>query len=255
MPLFCTSRDLPAELRNEIYKCCLVRPAGIILEIAKQTPAQPRRLAAETRNQRVDPIIKRSLQILRLNKMVYCEAAPILYAQRIFFKNYTVMNSFLLSLRPKTIQMLTDIHIGGTNARHSRSPVLNLAPSTWALLRDAVNIKRLQIDGQLRMGYYLKPTPKTTTVDEKAAKSGRLVAGRLYGDCWPWLTAILQRDGGIANLSKILTISPESFRPSKHWYDYYSTAATADQDWTDEHPPKARAAMMDEIERLVKDRV
>ena len=154
---------LPAELRNQIYDLALTDPGVISLgSKIKRHRRTVRRLGPG------DSLVPK---ILRLNRAIYAEAQPILYANNTFAVEDTkAMHAFLANIGPKNRANITELTVrdwGYTRGYKSlRHPALTM-------LVDAVNLTRLHLDCQIL--YNAEP---------------KKIAKHLYQDGFHWLEAV-----------------------------------------------------------------
>ncbi|KAJ4420316.1 hypothetical protein N0V82_004415 [Gnomoniopsis sp. IMI 355080] len=116
---------LPPELRDNIYKLVVGSPDGIVaIEPASLTNARLRRTLEES----YKPVVGgrnltrltswtarkryRNLRLLCASKEIYEEAAPVLYTkQKFVFLRLSALQTFLLLVRPETLDRLVHVHV------------------------------------------------------------------------------------------------------------------------------------------------
>lgn len=114
------SRELPPELREAVYKLVVGSPDGIIsIEPSSLTNLRLRRTLDES----FKPISGgwsnwagrkkfRNLRLLRVSKTVYAEAAVVMYTQqKFYFSRLSALQTFLLLLRPETLDRLIHVQV------------------------------------------------------------------------------------------------------------------------------------------------
>ena len=174
---------LPAELRNQIYALALTDVNGIYL--ASKTRRYRRTVQITT--PKLDRAFARYLKagsdtlpalvpdILLLNKTIYAETQPILYAGNAFtVDDASAMHAFLATIGPKNRATIKDLTINGWGYSRTHK-TLNFPAFT--LLVGAVNLTRLSLDCVISWG----------GPDRKAKQ--------LYRDGFHWLEAVGVKKG------------------------------------------------------------
>ena len=190
--------SLPAELKNQIYALALTTEDGIFL-ISK---TKRYRRTVQRSDRKVQPLVKqgsgyrssrlpfsyriktpeveartdmtrRTLvpKILLLNKAIYAETQPILYASNTFaVEDTTAMHAFLATIGPKNRATITDLTLKGMGYSKAHKALNHPA---FTMLAGAVNLTRLYIDCQFSWG-----------------TDPRRKARQLYRECFHWLEAM-----------------------------------------------------------------
>ena len=107
--------DLPAEVRNQIYRDVLVLDQATELD-PKSTKGKRHDLVVQARhNKRYRYDVQPRLRVLRVNKQVHREASSIYYGENEFrFTNVSgwyILSSFLLTIGPDNVHLLRSITI------------------------------------------------------------------------------------------------------------------------------------------------
>lgn len=151
--------SLSAELRDEIYKHCLVDPNDIYLI---HTFSQKRRIATRCRPRRDDGSAcpdchlshpsPRTLipNLLAVNKQINAEATAFLYQQPMTAADTTSLTAFLGAIGSRRRPLLRDLTIAGWVRGRSMQLANNAA---MLLLADCTALRALRLDCGLDEGY------------------------------------------------------------------------------------------------------
>ena len=176
--------SLPAELKNQIYALALTDKNGIFLisktkryrrTVQRSAPTwkPPIRLTGDQVDPTPPPEIPPSAlvpNILFLNRAIFAETQPVLYAGNTFaLEDTTAMHAFLAIIGPKNRATLTDLTIKGWGYTKAHKALNHPA---FTLLAGAVNLTRLHLDCQIAWG------------------GPRRVAKQLYRDTFHWLETV-----------------------------------------------------------------
>ena len=209
--------SLPAEIKNQIYDLALTDASRIFLvsktkryrrTVQRSIPGQPHHLVGHRRHlwyddnssQSSDTSTKATLpflvpNILLLNKAIYAETRPILYAGNSFVvDDTTAMHAFLAIIGPENRATITDLTIKGWGYTKAHKALNHPA---FTMLASAVNLRRLNIDCDIGHG------PKR-------------VAKQLFRDGFHWLEAVGTSKGKFDAALDMLEI-PEKWL-SRDWY-------------------------------------
>ena len=202
---------LPAELKNEIYALALTDPNTIFFVaktkryrriVQRSDPSTVTRgcgcrshsyLSSSTAVPALIP------NILLLNRAIYAETQPILYAGNTFaFDDTSALHAFLASIGPKNCATVTDITLRGWGYTRSHRAFNH---SAFTALASAVNLSRLRLDCRFGWG------------------GPRKLAKQLYRDGFHWLEALGAVKGKFDAAIDVLEISDEN------WHRYYGHGA------------------------------
>ncbi|CAD6572792.1 MAG: hypothetical protein ASARMPREDX12_005448 [Alectoria sarmentosa] len=184
--------SLPAELKNQIYALSLTDPNGIFLvsktkryrrSVQRSSDAvNPDGYSRRRRGFRFQmqlsppsntsavslPVLNHN--ILLLNRAIYDETQPVLYAGNTFsLEDTTALHAFLATIGCKNRATLTDLTIKGWGYTKAHKALNHPA---FTMLTGAVNLSRLHLDCQIAWG-----GPKR-------------VAKQFYRDGFHWLEAV-----------------------------------------------------------------
>ncbi|KUI56458.1 hypothetical protein VP1G_03785 [Cytospora mali] len=249
--------DLPAELRLKIYEEILVDPHGVYIRTYDDkyekvaVHVSPRFIDGTTYRDRKGYVkgewkeLKKgdlpfnryqlSPNILATCKTVHDEAVSLLWKQPFIFADVHGLLSFLLPLRPTTIARLEDITIlkdGWVMGRNTPA---------FVLLRDAVNLKNLRFDCQIRGARDYR------NASMAPALMGEKLADRFFKDCHPFLRSFMRHRGAEA-LIDVLKFGKEEF--VHRYYSFSQTYTT--EDWSEEKEQKVMEAMVNQLKVIVK---
>ena len=208
--------SLPAELRNQIYALALTDAK--IIHLVSQTKRY-RRTVRRSVPSRIDPRTQRRSHhyqispsqlrdtsaeitlptlvpnVLVLNKAIYAETQPILYAGNTFAVEDTMaMHVFLAIIGPKNRATVTDLTIRGWGQTKAHK---SLNHPAFTMLASAMNLTRLQLDCHIWGG------PKR-------------VARQLYWDGFHWFEAVGVTKGKFDAALDMLEVSERYMGPSWH---------------------------------------
>ena len=186
--------SLPAELKNEIYALALTDPNDIFLvsktkhyrrTVRRAIPnavnpggyARRRRSylyrmqpSQSSNTSTVTTIPALTPNILLLNRAIYAETQPILYAGNTFaLEDTTALHAFLANIGPKNCATLTDIILRGWGLTRTHRALNHPA---FTMLVGAVKLRNLHLDCRIGWG-----GPKS-------------IAMQLYRDGIHWLEAV-----------------------------------------------------------------
>ena len=190
---------LPAELRNQIYALALTDVNGIYLASKTRRYRRTVQLTAPKLDRMCSYLWKAGFNtlpalvpdILLLNKTIYAETQPILYAGNAFTVDDTsAMHAFLATIGPKNRATIKDLTINGWGYSRAHK-ALNFPAFT--LLVGAVNLTRLSLDCVISWG----------GVDRKAKQ--------LYRDGFHWLEAVGVAKGKFDAAVDMIEITDEFF--------------------------------------------
>lgn len=258
------TRELPTELRLLIFKHTLVNPDGIVsLEAQPLTHLRVRRklhdrsaLPWPSKGKRPS----QNLQVFRVSKKVYGEAADIFYRQIFSFKNASAMQTFLLLQRPETRPRL----------RHFQ---VNVSDSEWALMpgiaiqiAQLVNLKKLEIAGLGEktncrdISKYLISTGRPPSAWHVTLASWDKLTGiKLARDTYPFLYPLFAqviRDQGVGKLAEMIEFDSDpwkflwSSRSWRHFEDKFYRFKS--MPLSTERRISRGAAMADEVVKLLE---
>lgn len=202
--------SLPAELKNQIYALALTDLDAIFLipktkhfrrtvqrsvhhinsvtgyHCSARSQCSVRgspKAATET------PLPALTPNILLLNRAIYAETQPILYADNTFeLEDTTAMHAFLAIIGPKNRATLTDLTIKGWGYTKAHKALNHPA---FTMLASAVNLTRLHLDCQIAWGG-----------PDKVAK-------QLYRDGFHWLEAVGAAKGKFDAAIELIDIPDE----------------------------------------------
>jgi hypothetical protein len=138
--------------------------------------------------------------LLATCKQVYCEAASILYAQRIVFADSAAFVSFAGQLSPMAAKALRHLEIRCWTSTRSRKSMGYLGMSMLAA-KGAVNLERFSLNCSL--GYFDSYSYRRRVKDDSIPKR---IARKVYRDCYPWLDAVAAHrldDGETGNMDEM----------------------------------------------------
>lgn len=125
--------------------------------------------------------------VLLLNRTIYAETQPILYAGNTFaVEDTTAMHAFLATIGPKNRATLTDLTVKGWGYTKAHKALNHPA---FTLLAGAVNLTRLHIDCQILWG------------------GPNRIAKQLYRDGFHWLEAVGATKGRVDAAIDLIEIS------------------------------------------------
>ena len=135
------------------------------------------------------PISALSPSILLLNRAIYAETQPILYAgNTFFFQNTAAMYAFLAIIGPKNRATLTDVTLRGWGFTKTHKALNHPA---FTMLAGAVNLTRLHIDCRIAGG------------------GPRKSAKQLYRDGFHWFEAMGAAKGKLDAAVEVIEIATE----------------------------------------------
>lgn len=170
--------SLPAELKNQIYALALTDPC--VINFGSRTKHYRRTVYRYGRSS-LTP------NILLLNRAIYAETQPILYADNTFsLADTTTMHAFLAMIGHKNRATLTELNL--QRWVHIRS-LKAFNHAAFSMLADAVNLKCLNLDCEMTWGQ-----PKN-------------IARQLYIDGFHWLEAVGAAKGKVDAAIDIIVIS------------------------------------------------
>lgn len=211
--------SLPAEIKNQIYALALEDPGVIFLvsktvryrrTVQRSTPdvakagyhhrrrnylhvwqqSQPSDTSTATMLPTLTP------NILLLNRAIYAEAQPILYASNAFaLEDTTALHAFLAIIGPKNRATITDLTIKGWGYTRTHKALNHPA---LTMLACAANLKHLYLDCRIH-----RSGPKG-------------VAKQLYRDGFHWLEAVGAAKGKFDAAIEIIEVSDACLRDYKH---------------------------------------
>jgi hypothetical protein len=195
-------RNLPAELRNKIYKLALTDEELVF--VSSKTKGY-RRVAKRCNSKTCNSQYRHnyysryynndksqeeeeenpttfSSNLLAVSKTIHAEAASFLYSQHIVLADTYALLSFLNQIGTQNASVLREITIQGWCSSRSHKSINHPAMS---MLATTTSLQKLNLDcnlGWFRSGYW-RQNRKTT---ECAVR----VARKVFRDCHPWLEAI-----------------------------------------------------------------
>ena len=227
--------SLPAELKNQIYALALTDERSIFLAsrlkryrrtVQRSIPSkfdlksQYRRpmdspglrsfLRSSYASQQSDNSEELTLptlvpNVLLLNKAIYAETQPILYAANTFAVEDTMaMHTFLAIIGPKNRATITDLTIRGWGYTRVHKALNNPA---FAMLASAVSLTRLNLNCHMWGGT-------------------KRVAMQLYRDGFHWFEAVGVSKGKSDAALDMIEISERYL----HTYGYYARVSDADEE-------------------------
>lgn len=177
--------SLPAELRNQIYVLALTDPNNCICLVSKTKryrrtvqlvsykrddyrPHTPSQSSESTDDVTLPDLVP---NLLLLNKAIYAESQPILYAGNTFaVEDTTAMHAFLAKIGPRNRATITELRVLGWGYTKAHKALNHPA---LTMLVDAVNLEHLDLYCQIGWG----GGPKK-------------IAKQLYRDGFYWLEAV-----------------------------------------------------------------
>lgn len=204
--------ELPAEIRNMIYKECLADESGInLVGTYKNKRRSVERVSAKAmtelsgtnrwythkhlndqrRAELPDPVALVPA-LLAVNKQIYVEARDMLYANEFIFHDTQALYSFLVNIGPAATKYLKELRLmRWSYGRASKA----YNHSCFALLASATNINTVYFD--TNVGYTNDP---------------KWCAEQLYRDAFPWLEAIGVAKAKVDAAIDVVQVNEERFR-------------------------------------------
>lgn len=228
--------SLPAELKNEIYALALIDPNCIFLVsktkrhrriVQRSDPSAVRpgcgcrfHSQSSASTSTVNKFAALIPNILLLNRAVYAETQPILYAGNTFALDDTsALHAFLANIGPKNRATVTDITLRGWGYTRGHKAFNH---SAFTMLASAMNLSSLRLDCRLNWG------------------GPQRVAKQLYRDGFHWLEAVGVAKGKFDAAIDVLEISDEN------WRRYYGRVADAPS------PEHQREAFNAQLRRMLR---
>jgi hypothetical protein len=169
--------SLPAELKNFIYILTLTDPNGISLTATRndycRVVQRANPIDEDGRSKDLLESGRHTLvpNLLALNHQIFNEAQHILYGKNTFaVENTCVLYTFLASIGPRNVAVLTDVVIKGWSFSKVQK---TLSHPAFTMLASAVNLRHLEIDF-------------TTYRGRSSENVGKNVARQLYRDGHHW---------------------------------------------------------------------
>lgn len=228
---------LPSEIRNTIYRECLVShevkdeprtalyflacrrgyrravnrsTADVVVNPSHRRPHfahhHPRgRSNSEPRNETdPTPVVKPVVvNLLATCKAVYAEAAPLLYHQRFVFHDSMALMNFVSECTPRTAALLRHVEVVRWEHTRTQKQVAFLAMSMLAT-KGCVNLESLKIAWSLRY------------IWRASRPIHELVARKVYRDLYPWLDAVGKASGNMYKGLTALNIGDEIWKRSSN---------------------------------------
>lgn len=212
--------SLPAELKNQIYALALTDLNSILLASkTKRYRRTVQRFVPTTHNNRIGPwhllqrqpsdssadsavinmpnlVIEPTLprlvpNMLLLNRAIYAETQPILYAGNTFvFEDIKAMHAFLATIGSKNRATIADLTVRGWGLNRAHHALNHAA---FTMLAGAVNLTRLCLDCEIHWS-----SPQRT-------------AKQLYRDGFHWLEAMGSAKGRVDAAVDIIEVSDGFF--------------------------------------------
>jgi hypothetical protein len=185
--------QLPLELRNRIYKPCLLPKHGCF------------KLHLSTRGNRHTAVHRDEkgfiTSMLRVNKQVHVKSESLLYAQRMYFHKYNVAQTFLAQIGPNNPKLLRHL----IQTRDDGVPTNRQLFYTFNTLAQAPYVDVLDVKGYVWC----------STCYNKVGE-GEKVAKPLCREAMHWFEAIARaKCSPLAGL-EVIRIDPEIFRSESY---------------------------------------
>ncbi|CAI6340964.1 unnamed protein product [Periconia digitata] len=197
--------QLPAEIRNQIYKLCLHDPVGVYLcpttyafrrtvnRVAEARYRAPHRTGGDDDPEKPAETFETLVPaLLATNKQIYREGRQILYGNDFYMGDTLTMHSFLVDIGARAASLLkfvTLIHWAegrGVNKAYNHA--------AFGALSAATNLERFNMVSHT--SYRTHPKP---------------VAIQFYRDAFPWLEAVGIAKGKADAAVHLVTISAGNF--------------------------------------------
>jgi len=177
--------------------------------------------------------------LLATCKTVNAEATAIFWTQPFYVADLATMHAFLYRIGPATMTLMRDVTlIAWPRTQHCLGiPVFNL-------LRAATNLESLTVFDQIFAHSWRIPSGEAGDSDR-----AKYVAKKLYREIFPWIEAVMRKDGGgIERLEKVLRINEDNLKPPPP--SIY--APPSPEPWTAERWVKCEEIMFQELARIVE---
>lgn len=215
--------NLPAELRNKIYKYALSDQGGVFVTSKSKGYRRlaQRCIESECQSQynnrwyryhrnndsdaeNEDEVERRSFvpNLLAVSKAIHAEAGSYLYTQHVTVADNYALLAWLTQIGPRHIKMLREITVnqwcGGRAHKSINFPAI-------AMLTPATQLQRLNI--ACSIGYFSSYSWRNGRKQEIAHR----VARKVFRDCYPFLEAYAQAKDDVDAAVDLVTIDQDNF--------------------------------------------
>lgn len=209
---FAVSRKLPPELRNAVYRLAVGSLDGVV-------SLGPTNLTNQRLRRNLEEVDKpgsagfpnflrkhfRNLRLLRVSKDIYAEAAVVTYTKQKFaFSRLSALQTFLLLLRPETLDRITHVQVDISEAEWT------FMPSVSSQLLQLHYLQTLKITGlcyntsSRNFTKYLLFTDRNEsswdTTEESFDKLRSIKLARdLYPFMYPFFVGVIRAESSMVN--------------------------------------------------------
>ncbi|KAF9630729.1 hypothetical protein BFW01_g1291 [Lasiodiplodia theobromae] len=201
--------DLPAEIRNEIYKLTLTTDEQVHLTIRQRK----RKLVVVLDE---DYPLGLNPKFLLVNKAIYVEGRPILYANRFYLTDPDTLFTFLSSLSAKSKSWIRDITFDFENPpfwnarKDGEFEYLHYLRPAFTALIGTTNLKHLHLHFDAK-SYEPYTGEEAGSCTEEEADSDieykEDFPSKFYEDAYLWLEELVRQKGSKEEAVKMIDIS------------------------------------------------